>query len=577
MNKTSLFFLLFIALFSANISFASSLESMPYGGVSVVHSLDCSKTDYPAVSDSDTERGNVLMSAVSDIQNGGDSSGLTDQSIYLTSGNFDIGENTIDLSKGLIPGMLSNNNLHGAGKLSTVIKSSIHGEDSLPIVTPAVDSQVTDLTRQSSSPSDYAFPFGIGLNGAHFGYDMGTVYLKNVKLMSPTDGIYFNTWVDITTVLNVINVTSESGWDNIAILGHRGLTLNIFDSNFSIPWTSVLTQTNFHGLQDQAYANINIYNSSFLTNGRGTIYGIYTNGLAKIYNSLFSSNSVAGVMNHYDFFAYNGGSIGLSPSVALDPLKVSGNVSTTTEVAEVVPTLPAERCSNPFSSTPTVQASSTVSSIATDSTTLNATLSSDGLLSISSIGFNYGTTTAYGSVSSSTGVFSVGDFSKSISGLSCGTTYNFQAFAVNLLGVGTSTNQTFTTLSCPPSVITIAPTTHRSSRGQYSHNYFSISQPVTEITATTTQVSVGDPIPVSISNNFGFGDQGENVKYLQKYLNSHGFAVAISGPGSLKNETTFFGRATKNALIKFQKSKNIIPATGYFGPKTRNSILNIEN
>ena len=43
------------------------------------------------------------------------------------------------------------------------------------------------------------------------------------------------------------------------------------------------------------------------------------------------------------------------------------------------------------------------------------------------------------------------------------------------------------------------------------------------------------------------------------------------------NESNYFGRQTKNALIKFQKTNNITPAVGYFGPITRmfvNSILN---
>jgi peptidoglycan hydrolase-like protein with peptidoglycan-binding domain len=62
------------------------------------------------------------------------------------------------------------------------------------------------------------------------------------------------------------------------------------------------------------------------------------------------------------------------------------------------------------------------------------------------------------------------------------------------------------------------------------------------------------------------------VLALQKYLNAHGYTVATSGPGSVGNETTTFGPATKAALIKFQKANNITPASGYFGPLTRAAI-----
>lgn len=65
------------------------------------------------------------------------------------------------------------------------------------------------------------------------------------------------------------------------------------------------------------------------------------------------------------------------------------------------------------------------------------------------------------------------------------------------------------------------------------------------------------------------GLRGSDVKELQKYLNQHGFLVAISGHGSVGLETDYFGMATKSALINFQKAKGISPALGYFGPITR--------
>jgi len=46
-----------------------------------------------------------------------------------------------------------------------------------------------------------------------------------------------------------------------------------------------------------------------------------------------------------------------------------------------------------------------------------------------------------------------------------------------------------------------------------------------------------------------------DVKKLQRYLNNSGFPVALSGPGSFGNETTYYGPATAQAIVRFQKSK----------------------
>ncbi|MCR4334090.1 MAG: peptidoglycan-binding protein [Patescibacteria group bacterium] len=65
---------------------------------------------------------------------------------------------------------------------------------------------------------------------------------------------------------------------------------------------------------------------------------------------------------------------------------------------------------------------------------------------------------------------------------------------------------------------------------------------------------------------------GSDVKELQMFLNTHGYTVASSGPGSSGNETTKYGALTKAAVIKYQKAKGITPAVGYFGPKTRAAV-----
>jgi len=81
------------------------------------------------------------------------------------------------------------------------------------------------------------------------------------------------------------------------------------------------------------------------------------------------------------------------------------------------------------------------------------------------------------------------------------------------------------------------------------------------------------------------GSRGEDVKELQKFLNSEGFIVAAAGPGSSGNETTFFGLATKKALISFQeayRNEILVPSglsggNGLFLTLTRNKINEINS
>jgi hypothetical protein len=76
------------------------------------------------------------------------------------------------------------------------------------------------------------------------------------------------------------------------------------------------------------------------------------------------------------------------------------------------------------------------------------------------------------------------------------------------------------------------------------------------------------------------GMTGNDIKNLQIYLNSKGFAVSIKGAGSPGHETTFFGPATKAALIRFQEANEkfilkplgLTYGTGFFGDSTMKFI-----
>ncbi|MDE2079692.1 MAG: peptidoglycan-binding protein [Patescibacteria group bacterium] len=62
------------------------------------------------------------------------------------------------------------------------------------------------------------------------------------------------------------------------------------------------------------------------------------------------------------------------------------------------------------------------------------------------------------------------------------------------------------------------------------------------------------------------GDTGADVAALQKFLIDGGYTIP-AGP------TGYFGQQTRVALAKYQKTNDINPSAGYFGPLTRASIV----
>jgi peptidoglycan hydrolase-like protein with peptidoglycan-binding domain len=73
---------------------------------------------------------------------------------------------------------------------------------------------------------------------------------------------------------------------------------------------------------------------------------------------------------------------------------------------------------------------------------------------------------------------------------------------------------------------------------------------------------------IVLAHNHHLGDHSDDILALQNFLNTHGFTIAPSGPGSPEHETPVFGLKTFQALKKFQQAHDL-PATGYLGPLTR--------
>ncbi len=92
------------------------------------------------------------------------------------------------------------------------------------------------------------------------------------------------------------------------------------------------------------------------------------------------------------------------------------------------------------------------------------------------------------------------------------------------------------------------------------------------LTPTVLQKRLAAPLPIvasSLNRTLSLGSSGEDVRTLQRILNTKGFPIAVTGVGSKGRETTLFGPATKTALQKFQCAKLLIcsgsPSTNGFG------------
>ncbi len=88
----------------------------------------------------------------------------------------------------------------------------------------------------------------------------------------------------------------------------------------------------------------------------------------------------------------------------------------------------------------------------------------------------------------------------------------------------------------------------------------------------------GGASAATLTQDLTVGSSGSEVLALQKILNRDtDTRVANTGNGSPNNETTYFGEATKAAVVKFQQKYGISPASGYVGPATRQKMNEISS
>ncbi|MCA9366110.1 peptidoglycan-binding protein [Candidatus Kaiserbacteria bacterium] len=115
-------------------------------------------------------------------------------------------------------------------------------------------------------------------------------------------------------------------------------------------------------------------------------------------------------------------------------------------------------------------------------------------------------------------------------------------------------------------------------REQMQQRNYSVN--VQEIIDTARQTATNAVCSVEWTRNLRIGDEGEDVRRLQQFLNDRGITVASSGPGAPGEESNYFGERTAVALARFQEQYSgdvLAPAglgsgSGFFGSLTRAKI-----
>lgn len=126
-----------------------------------------------------------------------------------------------------------------------------------------------------------------------------------------------------------------------------------------------------------------------------------------------------------------------------------------------------------------------------------------------------------------------------------------------------------TTSAWMSGAVLFVPVVHAQSVAELQAQIAALLAQIQALQAQLNAAQGGGAASFNFTRDLTVGSTGDDVKALQQFLNSRGFQVAASGPGSPGNETTYFGSLTKAALAKYQASVGIMPSAGYFGPKTR--------
>jgi hypothetical protein len=239
----------------------ASLGLSTSGSIIVIHK-DGTQTSYSTTTDTDSARGQLLLSAMA--------AASSSDSFYLSANTYDIGTEDVDLSLG---GTGDGVSIHGQGEYMTRIKSAPPvGVGSMGIaIQPGNGSEATDLTIEITDNSYQAAGWGsIASN------DVANAILKNVRILTFTDGIYFANAGSTTATVRNAHVSSnveDVYWHTL------GGTLDIYDSNFIATADAGV----FGGgditrgvMVDNGEGVVNVHNTNVtVSGGSSQNYGVY--------------------------------------------------------------------------------------------------------------------------------------------------------------------------------------------------------------------------------------------------------------------------------------------------------------
>jgi hypothetical protein len=185
------------------------------------------------------------------------------------------------------------------------------------------------------------------------------------------------------------------------------------------------------------------------------------------------------------------------------------------------------------------------SNIMATSVDLTGTIHSNGGSDIAEVGFNYGLTTSYGgNVSATAGAPYTGNFTLSITGLTCNTTYHWRAYAVNSSRTGSSNDNSFTTGACVST-----PTVFFGSATDISTTSATLNGNITSVGSSSViergfnyglTTSYGTNISLTAGAPYTTGTYSSAISYLTCGTTYHYRSYAINSVGtSYGNDVTF--------------------------------------
>ncbi|MCX6720204.1 MAG: fibronectin type III domain-containing protein [Candidatus Staskawiczbacteria bacterium] len=296
----------------------------------------------------------------------------------------------------------------------------------------------------------------------------GSKYIRiptSSSLKSSVAAITFSAWV---------NITANASWSKVFAWDYRA------DGSWTPPYDVIELNTSYNGTnKPEAIVNTGatqrtaISSDTITTGAWHHLVGVYDGSYVYLYVDSVLKGTSAVTSGNIDYGTskdlaigqdspYN--SIGEFLNGKVDELRISSTARSAnwikTEYNNQNATLTFYSVTGPETAptVPTVT-SPTATAIATTSATLGANVTSDGGASLMEVGICWGlSSSSMPNCNAEGGNFSTGVYTMSITGLPAGTLIYYEGYAINSVGIGYSSYDSFTTISTP-TVTAISPTT----------------------------------------------------------------------------------------------------------------------